>query len=231
VALQLLVKPYNTIICAETAHIFCDECGAPARFTGAQVRPVATPDGKLTPELIRPYLYGFGEVHHSQPKAIYITESTELGTVYTIEELKAITALAHQYNMYVHMDGARLANAAEYLGVSMKSLTTDCGIDVLSFGGTKNGLLMGESVVVLNPELGAEAPFIRKQSAQLASKLRYLSCQFSAYFANDLWLHNARHANQMAHKLADALRPFSEIHFTQKGGSECLVCCDAPSVD
>ena len=213
VALQILTRPYNSILCAETAHILMDECGAPCRMTGCQLRPIATPDGKLTPELIRPYLQGFGDQHHSQPKAIYLSQCTEMGTVYTPEELKAITALAHECGMFVHMDGARIANAAAYLDCSLKAITTDCGIDILSFGGTKNGLMMGESVVILNPALKGEAYFIRKQSAQLASKMRYLSCQFSAYFAGDLWLRNATHANGMAQRIYKALSAYQEIEF------------------
>lgn len=213
VALQILTRPYNSILCAESAHILMDECGSPCRMTGCQLRPIATPDGKLTPELIRPYLQGFGDQHHSQPKAIYLSQCTEMGTVYTPEELKAITALAHEYGMYVHMDGARIANAAQHLGLSLKAITTDCGIDVLSFGGTKNGLLMGECVVVLNPALKAEARFIRKQSAQLASKMRYLSCQLTAYLTDELWLRNATHANKMAQRVYEALNAYLEIEF------------------
>jgi threonine aldolase len=216
VALQLLTRPYNSILCAETAHIYVDECGSPVKTTGCQIRPIDTPDGKLTPELILPHLHGFGDQHHSQPGAIYISQCTELGTLYTVEELKAITALAHQYGMYVHMDGARIANAAATLNVSLKALTVDCGIDVLSFGGTKNGLMMGECVVVFNPSLAKTAKFYRKQSAQLASKMRYLSCQFTAYLTDNLWLKNATHANNMAQLLYKGLKEFPEVQLTQK---------------
>lgn len=222
VALQLLVRSYHSILCAETAHIYVDECGAPCRMTGAQIRPIATPDGKLTPELIMPYLKGFGDHHHSQPKVIYLSQCTELGTIYTIEEIKAIAALAQQYEIYLHMDGARIANAAAYLGVSLKALSAECGIDVLSFGGTKNGMMMGEGVVILNPKLHAEARFIRKQSAQLSSKMRYLACQFTAYFENQLWLTNARHANQMAQLLKEQLLVYPQIRFTQVVESNAL---------
>lgn len=215
VALQLCTRPYNLILCAETAHIYVDECGAPAKMTGCQIRPIATSDGKLTPELINPYLRNFGEQHHSQPGAIYLSQCTEMGTIYKPDELKAITALAHQYGLYVHMDGARLANACAALGRSLKELTIDCGIDVLSFGGTKNGLMMGESVIVFHPDLKKAAPFIRKQSAQLASKMRYLSCQFTAYLTDNLWLKNAKHANYMAQLLYDGLKDLPGIHFTQ----------------
>ena len=222
VALQLCTRPYNSVICAETAHIYVDECGAPARMTGCQIRPVATPDGKLTPELVRPYLCHFGEQHHSQPGAVYLSQCTELGTVYTPDELKAITLLAHQYGMRVHMDGARIANACAALRLSLKELTVDCGIDVLSFGGTKNGLMMGECVIVFNKDLQPEARFIRKQSAQLASKMRYLSCQFTAYLTDDLWLKNASHANAMAAKLRAELEKLPEVTFTQKAESNQL---------
>lgn len=222
VALQLCTRSYNSIICAETAHIYVDECGAPARMTGCQIRPVATPDGKLTPDLIRPYLCNFGEQHHSQPGAIYISQCTELGTIYKPEEICALTELAHQHGMYVHMDGARLANACAALKLGFKELTVDCGIDILSFGGTKNGLMMGESVIIFNPALKKDAPFVRKQSAQLASKQRYLSCQFTAYLTDNLWLKNATHANEMAQLLYKGLKELPGVHFTQKMESNQL---------
>ncbi len=222
VALQLCTRPYHLILCAETAHIYVDECGSPARMTGCQIRPIATPDGKLTPDLLRPHLHGFGDQHHSQPGAIYLSQCTELGTIYKPDELKALTALAHQHGLYVHMDGARLANACAALGISLKGLTVDCGIDVLSFGGTKNGLMLGESVIVFNPALKPGARHIRKQSAQLASKMRYLSCQFTAYLKDDLWLKNARHANYMAQLLHDGLKKLPGIHFTQPAESNQL---------
>lgn len=222
IALQLATRPYNAILCAETAHIYVDECGAPARMTGCHIRPIATTDGKLTPELIRPHLKNFGEQHHSQPGAIYISQCTELGTIYTVEELKALTGLAHEYGLYVHMDGARLANACVALDATFKELTVDCGIDVLSFGGTKNGLMLGESVIVFNDALKAEARYIRKQSAQLASKLRYLSCQFTAYLTDELWKKNATHANRMAVDLYNGLVGIPGVSFTQKMESNQL---------
>lgn len=221
-ALQLITRPYNSIFCAETAHIYVDECGAPAKAAGCQIRPIATPDGKLTPELIRPYLHGFGEQHHSQPGAIYLSQCTELGTVYTPAELKAITSLAHEKGMKVHMDGARIANACVSLGASLKELTVDCGIDVLSFGGTKNGLMMGECVIIFDPTLKAEARFIRKQSAQLASKMRYISCQFTAYLTDELWRKNAEHANRLAARLHEVLSTVPGVRFTQKVESNQL---------
>lgn len=222
IALQLMTRPFHSILCAETAHIYVDECGSPVKMTGCQIRPIVTQDGKLTPELIRPYLHGFGDQHHSQPGAVYLSQCTELGTVYTPDELKAITSLAHDNGMLVHMDGARIANACAALNLSLKALTVDCGIDVLSFGGTKNGLMMGECVIVFNDMLKSEAKFIRKQSAQLASKMRYLSCQFAAYLTDDLWLKNASHANAMARKLCDVLKDYPGVHFTQKVESNQL---------
>ena len=216
VALQAVTRPFNSILCAETAHINVDECGAPGRLTGCALVTIPTPDGKLTPELIRPRLKNFGVCHHSQPKAVYISQVSELGTVYTIDEVRAIADLLHAHDMYLHMDGARLANACAYLGCSMRAATVDAGVDILSFGGTKNGMMMGEAVVSFRPEITANLPFYRKQSAQLASKLRYLSAQFIPYLTDDLWLENARKANAAALRLAEALRRYPAIRFTQK---------------
>lgn len=222
VALQAITRPFNSILCAETAHINVDECGAPGRMTGCALVTIATPDGKLTPELIRPHLKNFGVCHHSQPKAVYISNVTELGTIYTIDEVRTIADLLHAHGMYLHMDGARLANACEHLGCSMRQLTVEAGVDILSFGGTKNGMMMGEAVVAFRPEIAADLAFIRKQSTQLASKLRYLTCQFIPYLSNELWLKNARHANAQARKLEQILRQYPEIHFTQKVESNQL---------
>ncbi|NDW13463.1 threonine aldolase [Bacteroides sp. 214] len=222
VALQLLLRPYNSILCAETSHIFVDECGGPVKSTGCTIRPIQTPDGKLTPELIRPYLTGFGDQHHSQPGVIYLSQCTELGTIYTVDELKAITNLAYDYNIKVVMDGARIANACAAQNLSLRELTVDCGIDALTFGGTKNGLMIGECVIVFDQSLRQEALFVRKQSAQLASKMRYLSCQFTAYLTDELWLKNAQHANSMAGKLYEALNKSSYVCFTQKVESNQL---------
>lgn len=222
VALQAVTRPFNSILCAETAHINVDECGAPARMTGCAVVPIPTPDGKLTPELIKPLLHNFGVCHHSQPKVVYISQISELGTVYTIEEVKAIADLLHVHKMYLHMDGARLANACAFLKCSMKELTVDAGVDVLSFGGTKNGMMMGEAVVAFTPEIAENLMYYRKQSAQLASKLRYLSAQFIPYLENNLWLENATKANNAAIKLADILQQYPQISFTQKVESNAL---------
>ena len=221
-ALELCTKPWGVIFCAETAHIVVDECGAPGKMTGASIKTIPTGNGKLNAEIIKPYLIGFGEQHHSQPQAIYISQCTELGTVYTPQEIKDITALAHSFGMYVHMDGARLANACAFLNKSLQELTSDCGIDVVSFGGTKNGLMIGECVVVINEELKNNAVYIRKQSAQLASKQRFLACQFSAYLENDLWLRNAAKANAMATSLRAELGQIPQIKFTQSTESNLL---------
>ena len=185
-------------------------------MTGCAVVTIPTSDGKLTPELIRPRLHNFGVCHHSQPKAVYISQVSELGTVYTIEEVKAIADLLHAHNMYLHMDGARLANACAYLNCSMKQVTVDAGVDILSFGGTKNGMMMGEAVISFRPEITENLQYYRKQSAQLASKLRYLSAQFIPYLENNLWLENAIKANISAAKLAEVLKQYPQIQFTQK---------------
>lgn len=216
VALSSITNPYNCILCAETAHIFVDECGAPAKMSGATIVPIPTTDGKLTPELIKPHLKNFGVCHHSQPKAVYISQVSELGTVYTIEEVKAIAKLLHSYNMYLHMDGARLANACVTLNCSMKAITVDAGIDILSFGGTKNGMMMGEAVISFREEITENLKFYRKQGAQLASKQRYLAVQFLPYLSNNLWWNNASHANQMGKKIATMLSKYPQVAFTQK---------------
>ena len=221
-SLSAFTHSYNAIICAETAHINVDECGAIEKQTGSKLLTVPTFDGKLTLGLIHNHMHGFDDQHHAQPKIISLTQCTELGTVYTHDELKEICDFAHAHDMYVHMDGARLANACAALNLSFRQLTVDCGIDILSFGGTKNGLMLGESVIIFNPALKKEACFVRKQSAQLASKLRYLSCQFTAYLTDDLWLKNASHANRMAQLLYAGLKELPGVRFTQKVESNQL---------
>jgi threonine aldolase len=201
-AVSTLTRSFHSVLCPATAHIMVDECGAPEKFSGSKLIPINTPNGKLTPELIKPHLHGFGFEHHAQPGIISISQVTELGTVYTVNEIKAIADLAHQHNMYLHMDGARLANAAVTLGLPFSAFTVEASVDVLSFGGTKNGMMMGEAVVFFNPELSQHAKYLRKQSAQLFSKMRFVSAQFIAYFENDLWKTNAAHANRMASLLA-----------------------------
>lgn len=205
VSINACTRSFHSVICTDAAHIVCDECGAPSKASGCLFLPIQTPDGKLTPELIRPKLQGFGDQHHSQPKLVYISQCTEWGTVYTPEEIKAIADLIHPYGMYLHMDGARIHNAAAALGKTLKEITVDCGVDILSFGGTKNGMMMGEAVISFRPELTADLRFHRKQAAQLFSKMRYASCQFIPYLHDNLWLTNASHANKMAQILREGL--------------------------
>ncbi|MBQ7824473.1 MAG: low specificity L-threonine aldolase [Bacteroidaceae bacterium] len=223
VALKACTQPFHAIIAAETAHIAVDECGAPVAQTGCLLKEIATTNGKLTPKLIQTRLTGFGEVHHSQPKVVYLAQCTELGTVYTIDEIKRIADFIHGYGMYLHMDGARLANAAVSLGCSLKEMTVDAGVDILSFGGTKNGMMIGESVISFRKELSENLGYIRKQSAQLYSKMRYVSCQFTAYLQNNLWQKNAAHANEMAQKLKNGLEQIAPIEFTQSVDANILL--------
>lgn len=199
--IDAMLRSHNAVICAETAHINVDECGAPQRITGAKLLTVATPDGKLTPELIKQHLHGIGFQHHSQPRVVSVAQSTELGTLYTLDELKNLADFVHANNMLLHIDGARLANAAVALGCTFRQMTTDIGADAVSFGGTKNGLMMGESVVLLNPALNEDFLYRRKQAMQLCSKMRFVSAQFLAYLENDLWRRNAEHSNAMAQLL------------------------------
>ncbi|MFF7942357.1 threonine aldolase family protein [Nocardia gamkensis] len=205
VGLQAMCDRWSAVVCPDSAHIHLDECGAPEKVAGLKLVPVPTPDGKLTPELLDRYAWGFGDQHHAQPKVVSITQSTELGTLYTPGEIAAIGALARERGMLVHVDGARLANAAAALGLPPRAFTTDAGVDVLSFGGTKNGLMLGEAIVVLNPDAVRGTAYLRKAALQLASKMRYVSAQFVALLEGDLWLRNAGHANAMAARLAPAV--------------------------
>jgi threonine aldolase len=214
--LSTLTHSFNSIICADTAHIQTDECGAPEKLTGCKLLPVETIQGKISPEGIKKYLHGFDFEHHSQPKVISISQVTELGTVYSLDEIKAITSLAHEYGLYVHMDGARLANAAVALDLPFRTFTVDAGIDVLSFGGTKNGMMLGEAVLFFNPELTKLTKYIRKQSMQLYSKMRFVSAQFLAYFENDLWKRNATHSNRMAQLLEQEVKKIPAVKLTQE---------------
>ena len=214
--LQSLMPSYGAVICTKTAHINVDECAAPERFTGGKLIDIATPDGKLTPELINAHVYGVGDQHHAQPSVVSITQSTELGTVYTPDEIRAIAVCAHRHGMALHMDGARISNAAASLGMSLRDITEACGVDALSFGGTKNGLMGGEAVVFFRPELAQRYKFIRKQSMQLASKMRFIAAQFEALLTDDLWRRNAQHANAMARRLAAALADVPQVQLTQQ---------------
>lgn len=209
-------RPYHSVFCAETAHIQVDECGAPERFTGCKLIPIATENGKLRPELLEPHMVGFGFEHHSQPGFVSVSQPTELGTVYTLDELRELADYLHSKGLIFHVDGARLANAAVALGVSFKEMIADTGVDILSFGGTKNGLLAAESVIVFKEELTHGFKYIRKQAMQLSSKMRFISAQFLAYFEDELWKKNAQHANKMAQKLYQAVKDIPEVRITQE---------------
>ena len=214
--LKSATRSFNAVICAETAHINVDECAAPEKFCGAKLLSVPTLDGKLRKADIEKHLHGFGFEHHAQPRVISITQPTELGTLYTPDEISDIVDLARKYDLLVHMDGARIANAAAALDLDLKACTCDLGIDILSFGGTKNGMMFGEAVVFFNPDLPGQFKYIRKQGMQLNSKMRYISAQFEAYLSNDLWRDNARHANEMAGLLKQGIEDIPAVQVTQK---------------
>lgn len=222
VALQAATRSFDAVIAASTAHICVDECGAPTKMTGCRIFEIDTDDGKLTPELIRSKIVGVGVAHHSQPRVAYISQVTELGTVYTVDEVKALADFLHSNNMYLHMDGARVANACAALGCSLAEITVNAGVDIVSFGGTKNGMMLGEAVISFRDELSVNLSYIRKQSAQLASKMRYISAQFVPYLTDSLYLTNACHANDQARKLAAILSWYPEIRFTQPVESNAL---------
>jgi threonine aldolase len=216
VSISNVVNSWNSIICAETAHINVDEGGAPEKIMGTKLVDLKTEDGKLTPELIAPIFVRMGDQHTSQPNLISITQTTEMGTVYTTDEIKALADFAHQHEAFLHVDGARISNAAVSLNKKFDEIITETNVDFLSFGGTKNGLLGAEAVVILNSNLAKNTPWIRKSSMQLASKHRYLAAQFLAFFEEDLWKQNASHANQMASKLRSSIEHNPKITLTQK---------------
>ncbi|MFF5262769.1 threonine aldolase family protein [Actinomadura viridis] len=215
VGLQAMSERWSSVLCTESSHINVDECGAAEKVAGLKLVPIPTPDGKLTPELVDRYAWGWGDPHHAQPRIVSITQNTELGTVYTPEEVTAIAACAHERGMLLHMDGARLSNAAAALDVPPRAFTTDAGVDVLTYGGTKNGAMAGEAVVVLNPGAVHGMEFLRKMGMQLASKMRFVSAQLLALLDGDLWLRNAAHANAMAQHLAAAVRAVPGVRITQ----------------
>ena len=215
VALQNLVRSFHAVFCANSAHINVDECGAVQKFTQARLKVIDTPDGKLTPELVFPQLLNNRDQHHSQGRVLSVTQSTEYGTLYSLEELKALADFAHSHEMYLHIDGARLANAAAALNCSLKEMCKDTGADIVSFGGAKNGLLFGEALISYRPELTAELRFYRKQCTQLFSKMRYVSAQFEAYLEGELWRENALEANRMAKILSERLAAIPQVKITQ----------------
>ena len=214
--LKAATESHQAIICAETAHINVDECGAPEKFTGCKLLSLSTQDGKIKVEQIKPLLHEVGFEHHVQPRVISVSQATEMGTVYTPKELKALSSFAHDNNMLLHVDGARIANAAVGLNVKLKAITRDAGVDILSFGGAKNGMMYGEAVVFFDKSLAADFKYTRKQGTHLPSKMRFISAQFEALLANDLWRRNAEHANRMAQLLAQKLANIPQITITQK---------------
>lgn len=202
VALALGLRSFNAVICPKFAHINVDECAGPETFIGAKLIAIDSLDGKLTVDAIAKCLGGRGDQHNAQVRMISISQSNEVGLVYTPDEVRALTSYAHEKGLYVHMDGARLSNAAAALGLSLRGASRDLGVDVLSYGGTKNGMMYGEAIVVFNRELFGTIKFLRKQAGQLASKMRFIAAQFIALLEGDLWLKNASHANEMAVLLA-----------------------------
>jgi threonine aldolase len=213
--LKAITNSYEAVICAETAHINVDECGAPEKFTGCKLLSARTADGKLKPEHIEPFLHGIGFEHHVQPRVISVSQATEMGTVYTKSELKTLARFAHDHNLLLHVDGARIANAAVSLNASLKEITVDAGVDVLSFGGAKNGMMYGEAVIFFDKKRAADFKYIRKQGMHLPSKMRFISAQFEALLSGDLWRRSASHANRMARVLASELEKVPQVRITQ----------------
>ena len=215
VSLQAMCRPWEAVVCAAGAHINVDEGGAPEKVAGLKLHTIPTPDGKLTPELIETQAWGFGNEHRAQPKVVSITQSTELGTIYTPEEVRAIADQAHEKGMLLHLDGARISNAAAALGVPMRAFTADVGVDIVSLGGTKNGVMAAEAVLVLNPEFSDVIKYVRKSAMQLGSKMRFISAQLLALYENDLWLRSATHANSMATKLYEGVKDLVRVEKPQ----------------
>jgi threonine aldolase len=215
-SLKALTGSYHAVICSEAAHIYTDECGAPERFTGCKLIPIPTRDGKLTVESVSHAYHGIGDQHHVQPRVISITQATETGTVYKPDEIKALARFAHERGMFLHMDGARIANAAASLGQTLRQATRDLGVDVLSFGGTKNGAMGAEAVVFFDPKLSHDFLYLRKQGMQLASKMRFISAQFDALLTGDLWLKSAQHSNRMARLLQKQLSEIPQVKIVYK---------------
>ena len=212
---RALCRPWEAVVCAAGAHVNVDEGGAPERIAGVKLLALPAPDGKLTPAGVTSQLHRTGDEHAVQPRVVSVTQSTELGTRYSPAELRALADTAHEHGLLLHVDGARLANAAAGLGVPLRAITTDAGVDVVSFGGTKNGLLLGEAVVFLRPGLDDGFAHLRKQTLQLASKGRFLAAQFVALLEGDLWQRSAAHANAMALRLAAAVADVPGVRITQ----------------
>ena len=210
-SLAALTRSYHAVLCSEMSHIYTDECGAPEKLTGCKLIPLAAPMGKLTVETVEGAYHGIGDQHHVQAKVISITQTTEMGTVYSRAEVEALARFAHDRDMFLHMDGARISNAAVAQGLTLRQATRDLGVDVLSFGGTKNGLMGVEAVVFFRPELARDFLFVRKQGMQLASKMRFLAVQMETLLTNELWRRNAEHANRMAKFLESEIKKIAQV--------------------
>jgi threonine aldolase len=228
--LQSMLPPWGAVVCTEMAHINVDENAAPERVAGIKLLTVPSPDGKLTPELIDRQAWGWGDQHRAQPLAVSIAQTTELGTVYSVEEVRILADHAHEHGMRVHMDGARLANAAAALGVPVSAFTRDAGVDMLSFGGTKNGLVFGECVVVLDPDAAVGMDYLRKMNMQLASKMRFVSAQFIALLEDGLWLRSAARANAMAARLTESVQRIEGVRVTQPTAANAVFAVLPPEV-
>lgn len=215
IGLHSITKSFHSILCSELAHINVDESTAPEKFTGCKLIGIPTKDGKIYPQQVEEKIQRVGDQHHPQARVISISQSTEYGTVYTVDEIKALSKVARKHNLYLHMDGSRISNAAVSLNQEFKSFTCDAGVDILSFGGTKNGMMFGEAVLIFNPDLARDVFYVRKQGMQLHSKMRFIGAQFEALLSNDLWKRSATHANAMAKKLEAGLRSISQITITQ----------------
>ena len=230
--LTSMLPRWGAVVATSTAHIHTDENAAPERVSGLKLLTVDTPDGKLTPELIGTEAWGWGDEHRAQPLAVSITQTTELGTLYSADEVRAIADYAHERGMLLHMDGARVSNAAAALGTGFAEFTSQAGVDVLSFGGTKNGLVFGEAIVVLNPAASDGLVYLRKLNMQLASKMRFVSAQLIALLEGDLWLRSASHANAMAARLRSALEDAAlpGLGFTQATQANAVFATLPPGV-
>ncbi len=228
--LSAALRPYEAVICAATAHVHTDECGAFERFSGSKVLAVSTPDGKLTPELVEEVAQAGPDQHHVQPAAVSISQSTELGTVYSPEEIRTLAEHAHERSLRLHVDGARIANAAAALGIGLREATVDLGVDVLSFGATKNGAMGAEAVVIFDRELEPGFRYIRMQGMQTASKMRFVAAQLEALLDGELWRRNAEHANAMARRLATAVRALEGIEIVHPVEANAVFAVCPPAV-
>ncbi len=230
-SLASVTSSFQAVICSDCAHINVDECGAPEKFIGCKLFALPSSDGgKITVPQMEPLLHHIGFEHHNQPAVISITQPTELGEIYTCEEIRVISDFAKNNKMTLHMDGARISNAAAAMDKDLKAITRDMGVDILSFGGTKNGAMFGEAVVFFNPEMARHAKYIRKQSMQLGSKMRFIAAQFEALLSNELWLENAQHANRMARFLYDRIKDIPCVDIQGKVQTNAVFAIIPPGI-